>query len=421
MAFYKNQLFKNISIVALSYAFAQLILLLATPILTRLYSPVYFATFGYVISVANTFLTIASLRYEYAIPLLRSKRAIFLFTKLCNQLVWMTSGLILCGALVVQQYFHENALNIFLLIMCFAVLVLQGLLQVYTMPLLAQGKVLQVSYGKIIQNIGMIVIQISIALIWHSSAALLILGLFFGLFINLQYYRWALAVRRQHLKLTKRRVTFFLKRYYQFPLYSSWAGFIDSASTLMPVFLIGPWYGAKALGLYFLVFRVFTSPVGLLAKSVSQVMIKEFADRVKARQEVFGSFIKISGILLLIALGYGGLMFGLSYWAGFLFGKDWLSAGPIIRILAPVIAIVLCVSPLTVIFGILQKNKIASLWQVLYLVATIVVMFSNRSQTFLHMLFYLACIWFLLYVLYWLTMCKVILTHKRALCVVSSA
>ena len=67
------------------------------------------------------------------------------------------------------------------------------------------------SYGKILQNLGMIVIQILIPVFWHSSAEVLIFGLIFGLFINLIYYRAVLSQARQHIKLSKLRLIFFFQ------------------------------------------------------------------------------------------------------------------------------------------------------------------------------------------------------------------
>ncbi len=414
---------KKILTLATSFGAAQLVLIVSTPFLTRFYNPEVFAYFGYVVSFTIVFLPLASLHYEYAIPLAKTKKMTALLMKLCTRLLFGTSTIIFLIFFILNRYFHFLQINFFITSICLGIFLLQGVLQIYTLRLIAAGNTFYIASGKLIQNVSMILLQLLLASLGKNIAESLLFGLLVGLLLNLLYFKSSplIATSENHIKITKKLFDFLIKRYYKFPIFSSWASFIGATSTSIPIFLIGPLYGTKALGLYYLVFRAFTAPTGLLINAVSQVMMKEFADRIKTNKKILSIFLKLSSTLAILGIGYFILLNILSHYTGIIFGNAWSGTAPIIKLLAPIIALMLCVSPVSTLFLMLNRNGLDSLWQLSYLILTIGLIYFCKSLGFLSMLSYLSMLWIVLYLLYWLMLLKIILFRDSTLCVASLA
>ena len=63
------------------------------------------------------------------------------------------------------------------------------------------------------------------------------------------------------------------KRYRQFPLFSTWGGFIDTASLKIPTIVIFSMFGPIVAGLLSLAERVLQMPISLIGGSVGQVFL----------------------------------------------------------------------------------------------------------------------------------------------------
>src|SRR5699024_1687778 len=77
----KSKFIKNILILASGTSFAQLIVVITTPILTRIYSPEEFGIYGSFISLALIFSTVVNLSYEESIVLPKLNRNAINLTK----------------------------------------------------------------------------------------------------------------------------------------------------------------------------------------------------------------------------------------------------------------------------------------------------------------------------------------------------
>ncbi len=413
-----SSLHKKILMLTSGLGIAQLILIVGTPWITRLYAPDIFAYFGYIVSVAAVLLPLASLHYEYAIPQMKTKKMISLIRSLCARLVFITSSITLVTLVVLNIHFHYLHATISTLSLCFFVFLLQGILQIYSLSLISAGKPLAIARGKLIQNCGMLTVQILLAYAGKNSAESLLFGLMIGLLLNFLYLKITEFPAELNILIprTKKTVSLFLRRYHKLPLFSSWASFIEATATAMPVLLIGPLYGAKFSGLYFLIFRVFTAPTSLLINATSQVMIKEFSDRIKMQKKLCPLFLKLTMVLAATGFCYALFLIFLSHYTHLIFGAQWIDTAPTLKLLAPVIGIMLCVSPLSSLFLLINRNGTDFLWQLSYLSLTFILIYSCHQLNFLQMLFYLVVLWVFLYLTYWLILFKAILTRDVNIC-----
>lgn len=414
-----KDIFRKVIFLIVHFGAAQLILMIATPWFTRLYTPSDFAYFGYIITFSTIILPLSSFQYEYAIQLIHNQKIIDLLTKLCIIIVILMTITSFVVSKIIQQLCHIFSINNLMIVSACIIISLQGILQIYSMRLIANAQVEKIGIGKIIQNLVMICIQILVAYYFTHSSMLLLTGLMAGLLINVIYsqkivYRDS-STKKGYNKLTRTKIFYILKRYYQLPLYSSLASLIESVSTFMPILLIGPLYGKNALGVYFLIYRIFSAPITLMNTAVSRVMLKELGDRVKGDEQILDLFKKTSMILFGIAICYMFLMKAIANYVPVIFGQSWSEGGSVLNILAPVLSISVCISPLSSVFILLRRNKIDLIWQAIYLLSTIFIFYVCRTMSFSIMLNYLTNVLLILYLLYWYLMYRVISVRDEVL------
>src|SRR5690242_12413516 len=145
-----KSILKKIDSLILNFGAAQLALVLATPLLTRLYSPAVFADFGYVASCVAIFLPLVTLQYEFTFPTTKTKRIIPLLLTLCMYVIICTSVILLIIFLLIQYFWKVAHLSLFIILFGFIILLIQAVLQVYLMLLVSEGKIEKVAYGKLI-------------------------------------------------------------------------------------------------------------------------------------------------------------------------------------------------------------------------------------------------------------------------------
>ena len=407
-------MFRSIIELVLGYGSAQLILIFSMPILTRFYDPSAFGFYGLLASLSTLFVPITSMRLEYAIPLTKNKKLRSLIQRLCTQLTVMFALLIFTGYLIYAAFYgFSHKLSFTYSLVLFVLIILQGLCQVLSLNFVTNGDNVELVTGKLLQNLSMVASQI--ALSYYYSAAGLIAGLMLGLGVNFFYfYRRNKLPLLNYIFLKKREIGYIFKKFYRFPLYSSWSAFIDNIAVVLPIFAITYYFKSYEAGIYFLVYRVFIAPVGLVSKAVSYVATKEFSSLMRDNKNAGKLFAVFTGALLLIGVAYFTVMKIAAVYAGLLFGPKWVHSKPIINLLAWVIPLMAVVSPLTCIMGIVEENKLAALWQVLYFFSTSMVLFFHVSSNFYIYIERMIFVWLLLYIIYWFfTLISVIKWNKK--------
>ena len=102
-----NNVVKNSSVLMLGTLISQLVVILVSPILTRMYSPEDFGVFSVYVAIVAFFTVISNLRYELAIPISKSLTVTLSIAKL--SLLLMSLFSVLLGLLLYASngYFLE--------------------------------------------------------------------------------------------------------------------------------------------------------------------------------------------------------------------------------------------------------------------------------------------------------------------------
>lgn len=367
---------RNVATVAGATAFAQLIVILALPLLTRLYSPEEFGAAAAYFSVMALFVVISAFRYELAIPLPRGDRAAFHVLALAFTIliaVSMIAGLVWLlisnwvdlkiGILPPATFSVLLALGVFT----------AGLYQTENYWLVRKSKFGDIAVTRIQQSLIGNMTQLLL-----GFAGLGAIGLIFGQIIGqcagiARMAKTIFVDRRQiNLRVRLRGLGWATRRYRRFPIFDSWAGLLNVAGAQSPVLLFAALFSPTLAGYYALAYRVFSAPIGLIGRSVSQpLLIRIVEGRRDGTAAVFMK--RLVGVLATLALPPFGMAVALSSdLVPLLFGREWTPAAIVFAWTAAWVGWQFICSPLSVVLIALEAQRLNATLQLALLVIRIV-------------------------------------------------
>lgn len=366
----------SVSTLMIGTLISQAIPILSSPILTRLYTPEEFGVLALFMSIGSVFSVFANFRFDVAIMSSDNeteqqilKRISILFT------VFFSIILLICAFLfqdVIIKVTKIFDLEYFILVIPIFVF-LSGILQLYTYIANKNGKYKSIAISKIIKNLSTTIIQLVFST-FNKGFFILILsvlgGFFFGL-LNL-LPRKLQSVKNSTFEEYKKTVL----KYKAFPLVSSGTAFLDKVSVEAPVILLNRFYNSSEVGYFDIIRRTIASPLSIISYSVSQVYFKKIVELKEQAISPLKLTIKILWVLGVISTIVGLIIsfFGEGLFA-FVYGEEWRVAGQYSNILVFAFLIRFIVSPLSVVFLIPGNIKYGAIWQILYMLTTLVTSF----------------------------------------------
>jgi len=352
---------------------------LIAPILTRLYTP---ADFGY-LSVFNAFLlmwvTISSLRYDFAIHAPKFSRDAAILVCLCLFVVVIMSFVSYFIA-EVSIYFGvlgnvSGRGHFFAFLVAFGVLFC-GAFQVFTQWNARTKHFGLIARAKIAQGLSMLALQVALhPLGWPVLVVGHMLGQGVG-GLSLVKTFWTAG---EWKGVTARDLFRSARTYWKYPILDSGAALLNVASLQLPPLLFAGMYGPKVAGLYFLGHRVMMVPVSVISASISGVTLSHASDAFREgrlKELVWNTFRVLAGI----ALPLFALMFlVVPPYTGIVFGGAWQEVGYYMRAMSPWIALVFIVSPLSVVPTVLQKQHIFLVFNGLIFIVRLVIILGLFS------------------------------------------
>ncbi|WP_116963009.1 oligosaccharide flippase family protein [Fastidiosibacter lacustris] len=409
-------MFKKISIVFFGYALAQGILFASSPLLSRLYDQSAFGLLGFVMAFAGVMLPILSLRYEYAMPLVKTAHSKLSLLKICQKLVAVISVVAIFGYLLLNLLFNFHEMSVIQLLIMGVILFTQGNVQASNLYLISYGLTTKMTVGKIYQNIVLVVAQFLLALLIMGIGTGLILALLIGQLVNLVYLRYVSKVLTTSCHVPKKsHALLLLSKFKRLPLLMSWGDLLNSLTSNLPVFFFTSYFGAKTVGLYFFAYSVFSAPLSLLGLAISQVMLKDFADRVIYKKKILKRFLMTSFLLVLCALLYYLVAIILAQYALLIFGAHWQGLKEVIELISLPIACMLVASPLSTLLNTLNKNRYLTMWQSLFFIGTLLALYLCKHFDFFELLGSVTYLWTFMYILYWVVIFIFVVLYEKRL------
>jgi len=371
----KSTFARGLSVLVGGTATAQLITILSSPLLTRLYKPDDFGLLAVYASVLSLFTVVASLRYQLTIPLPESDEEAIHLVVLCIFITLLTTTL--SGALVIfwgpefVQLLNSAQLLPYLWLIPVGVL-FAGLYQAFNywsirtkeFKILAKTKIWQKIANALIQIVGFkfgIVALISGQAVGQGAG---VTSLAKSALKHESFWRW-------HWKdLWKQAV-----RFKHFPMFSTWSGFANTAGVQLPPILFASIFGPSIAGFYMLAHRILSMPMSFIGKAIGDVFLAHAAEA-HHNNKLKPLFEMVAGRLIMIAMPIVVvIMIDAPTLFSVVFGKEWEEAGMYARWLALWLGMVLICSPLSTIFTVLEKQVQGMVFQMSMTIARIGVIF----------------------------------------------
>jgi O-antigen/teichoic acid export membrane protein len=354
-------------------------MVLAAPVLTRLYSPEEFGLLAVYISLLSMVAVIASLRYQLAIPLPKDDKDAAAIVILSLLVVLGMSGLI--GALVwgfghrVADALNTSRLVAYLWLIPVGVL-LAGAYQVFNYWTIRAGAFPVIARTKLTQAVSLVIVQIAgcklgpvALLLGHvasQAAGLTSLAKEAGR----QHFPMFLAVRLGDLAHQARR-------FRRFPIYSTWGGLFNTAGSQIPPILFAALFSPAAAGIYSLAERTLSMPVTLVGQAIAQVFLSDAAEARRKGElarlvaTIYYRLAKVAMPPLLIVLVAGPDLLSL------VFGTSWRQAGVFAQWMAPWLYLVFIAAPLSNLFFVMEKQAQDMIFQILLLSARLIALLTG--------------------------------------------
>lgn len=384
----KNLFFQNIAIVAGGNVTAKLIGILATPVITRLYTPEDYGVYTVFISVVGITGSLATLRYSVTIPIAKDEKIADNLLRLC---FLITLGLSLLWLLVViifgvriADYYHSHNLHQFLW-MIPLVFFAKGIYETLNNWAIRNKGFKLITRTKISQSISSSIIKIGFGIFKIAP-----LGLFIG-----QIAQEAAGITSIASKLRKVRPLLFRNtswediksvaiRYKNFPLVQSWSQLLLALGAQMPILLLGMFYDAKVVGVFGLAMSMISLPMDLIGQSVAQVYYAEVSRFGKENAEkIYNLSISLMKKLFIIGLFPVGLLIALGPWIfKIVFGPEWADSGLYASILSIMILTSFISSPIANIFNVYEEQKIQLLLNIVRVVLVILIFWVSSKLAF---------------------------------------
>lgn len=346
---------KNAAVMASGAAGAQLLLLIATPIITRLYTPQDFGILAVYIGLLALVSVIASFRYEMAIPVPKNDDEATDLVILSLILVGLTA--ILSSILI--AIFGENIalllkvpkLEKLLWFLPFGVCFI-GTYQIFNKYAIREKLFKNIAITRITQSITILSIQL---LGFKLGAISLIVAQSIGQGAGALTLSKGLFSR---LKLSnKKNIISVAKKYRRFPLYSSWAGLLNTSGAQLPPLAFASLFSSQVAGYYALAYAMVTAPITLLANAVGSVFLSDAAnDWRNGSLGVTISFVheKLASIAMPVVMT---LIFVLPDIFAWIFGAQWITAGYFAQWMLPWIYLVFVTAPLSTTYEVIGKQS----------------------------------------------------------------
>jgi O-antigen/teichoic acid export membrane protein len=378
--FRESKLLRQAGTLITGTAMAQVVALLASPLLTRIYSPDAFGVWTLYTSVVVAITTLAALRYDLAIMLPKSNAEATALMRLSIRAVFATGTLLtllaaLLGPLVVRELptLHPWVY------LCGVNVACLGAFQIYVHALNRAQDYRGMASGRIVQALLTAPIQVGLGGLSFGPAGLIVGTLSAhaaSAFYLRRRARTAVPVNKNE---SKPRIAPLAKKYWRLPVLNGPHAIADAVRLNGINVLMGALYGSAMLGQYGLAWRTALLPSSLINGALGEVYYQRLsvAPRGQMTRLVFkfAAFSLAAGIVPfgILAL-FGDVLFG------FIFGQEWTEAGVIAASLSPWLLAMFVTSPLSRVFIVTNMQFAALLWAVLSTAVPLVIISAHTDD-----------------------------------------
>lgn len=336
----KGRFARRLTILSGGTALGQGLLVLVSPLLTRLYGPEEFGVLAVVSAIAAIFCQVSAFRYEVALPVIRDEEdaAAMAVAGCLTALAW--SGLFtLILALAAAPLAAGLGIPGFGGVLWFlpAILLSWGLSLVLSHWSIRRGTFRVNAASNLALSASQAVSQVVLGFAAATATATaLVAGFTSGSLVRCGLLLRALPAADLALLrgVSWRRVGTIARVHWHYPAYSGSSALLQSAGQMLPAVLIAILYGPAAAGWFGLGQRVTGMPARMIGEAAAQAYLSEIAQAEGAA--VFRLFKRTVLRFFLVGLvGLGPLLLAGPSLFALVFGEPWRETGAIVQLLVP--------------------------------------------------------------------------------------
>ncbi|MBE5661101.1 oligosaccharide flippase family protein [Staphylococcus sp. SS21] len=377
-----NKFIGDSFLMILSSGIAQIILIVTTPIITRLYSPAEFGEFTIFSNIAMILIPIINARYDLLIVNAKNDRIANILSQI-SFLISLVIILILIPVFIVSALLFPNFILdfIFIIIMLFLV----SLTNIFTNYLNKERKYKVLSLINVFRAASMSLLQIIFGFLAFGSLGLIVgfsLSYIAGLTLGYRTFK-------KHFNIVKDKEeakAIFIENKNQL-VYSTPSILLNSLSFSVVVFFIGILYTNTEVGIYGMAIRVLGIPVTIISLGLSKIFMQQANDYYIEYGNFRNLLLKFSSALIIVSIIlYVPLYLFSEELVNILLGHSWVDAIIVIKIVIPLFVVRLIVSTVSLSVIVLQKQQLELILQALFLVGTTITFIISKifSLTFLN-------------------------------------
>ncbi|CDT25045.1 putative Polysaccharide biosynthesis protein [Vibrio coralliirubri] len=365
---------KNIVKLVSGTFFSQVVLLVSTPFLTRLYSTEDFGLLSLFVSVLGVSSVSASLRYNRAIPLPKDELSAIRILTLGGMITLVSSLISLLIILFFKFGYFQSDTNFDDIFLVIPIAILSvGLYDILNYWCIRTNKFGVIAKSKVIQAVVTASIQLSM---FSFGAFSLVVGHTLGLVVALLFF---LVVLKVQLNFDWAEIRLEAKRYKDFPKYSTFEALLNSFGNNSPILLVTLFFGQSFAGMYALTYKVLSLPMNLIGAAVGQAYFSKAA-KLYETDKVGNFTLDLFRVLLSIGMPFAIMLFlSAPFIFDMVFGKDWADAGYFARYMTPWLLLVFISSPLSSIIAIAEKQKESLIFQSAFLFVKVAVIYLSSQ------------------------------------------
>jgi len=333
----KRPFIRNVAILTSGNSIAQVLTIAASPILTRLYGPDAFGSFGLLIALSAMLVVVSGLRYELAVVpakddsiaanlLILSLGIILLVSGFSALIVAVAADWI--AALVERPEFAP-------LLWWLPILVLGGgLHQAVNYWTIRRKLYKRIAVSRVVQAVASLSLQAAAGVAGLGSTGLIsgrMLGSVVGTSIlTTQLWRADRALLFSAMKL--KDIWAAAKDYSHFPKYNAPHNLISSLSRTSIPYALAPLFGVEVVGLYYLAERVMRTPSSFVINSVRRVFYQRSSELYNNGKSFYRLLVKtLAGLFSIAVVPYILFIFFGPELFAFVFGAEWERAGTLVQ------------------------------------------------------------------------------------------
>ena len=355
----KGHLFRSVLLLIGGTTFSQILNIIVSPLITRIYSPEQFGMYTLYTAIIGI-IAVGAFKYEFAIPLVNNDKKAINIILLCILLLISYTVVTFLITIVIYYFFSDGIeFRQFIWLIPVGIFFL-GIYQIFKQWALRLKEFKNLSKSIILQNITGNLVKIFGGLFGFGGSGL-ILGYVIGQSFGISQLFKSLWKRKKLIRfINKRTIYWGLKRYSKFPFYSTPTHLLSSAGRHLPILFISMFYGSQVVGLYGLAYSIVRLPMTLIGNAIGDVFYAEAADvgrkniaRVKKISNRLVKRLSLVGLIPTILLVFfGPQMFS------FVFGDAWFESGKYASITSFMIFFTLIFAPASRVYEVFDKQKL---------------------------------------------------------------